>query len=172
MRTCSSCGEVKPLGDFKRDGRKPDGCSSFCKECGRRQAAEWRKRSRAHIAVYKKTRARHLPATPASNAAKKRWAAANPEKMRVHWRNKHARKRAAEGKYTHKDIAGLMAAQRGKCAYCRDSLRPGYHVDHIHPLSRGGSNWPRNLQLLCKTCNLAKCAKDPIVFSQEMGLLL
>jgi 5-methylcytosine-specific restriction endonuclease McrA len=26
----------------------------------------------------------------------------------------------------------------------------------MNPLSRGGSNWPSNLQLLCKTCNSSK----------------
>ena len=30
------------------------------------------------------------------------------------------------------------------------------HFDHVIPLSRGDSNEAENLQLLCRTCNLAK----------------
>jgi 5-methylcytosine-specific restriction endonuclease McrA len=32
------------------------------------------------------------------------------------------------------------------------------------PLKLGGSNWPENLQLLCRTCNLRKNAKHPDVW--------
>ena len=35
------------------------------------------------------------------------------------------------------------------------------HVDHIHPLARGGANGFENLQLLCASCNLHKGASLP-----------
>ena len=34
-KTCTKCGETKPLDDFHRDKRSPDGRRSDCKECGR-----------------------------------------------------------------------------------------------------------------------------------------
>ena len=67
----------------------------------------------------------------------------------------------------------LMHAQRGKCAVCKTSIAGApYHLDHIKPLARGGTNQRTNLQLLCPPCNLSKSAKDPIDFMQSRGFLL
>jgi hypothetical protein len=43
---------------------------------------------------------------------------------------------------------------KGKCAKCDSRERLEY--DHIVPLSRGGSNTERNIELLCEVCNRAK----------------
>lgn len=96
----------------------------------------------------------------------------NREILRVIYRNKKARRKSAEGHHTIDDINRIRGLQCGKCAYCRVSLKSGEHVDHITALVNGGSNWPGNLQLLCEPCNLSKHAKDPIVFAQQIGLLL
>lgn len=42
----------------------------------------------------------------------------------------------------------------GKCARCGSRERLEY--DHIIPISRGGSNTSRNIELLCETCNRQK----------------
>jgi len=61
-----------------------------------------------------------------------------------------------------KDIIDLQTEQDGYCNGCWESLDIlGYHIDHVIPISKGGSNWPDNLQLLCPTCNLEKSAKMP-----------
>jgi 5-methylcytosine-specific restriction endonuclease McrA len=62
--------------------------------------------------------------------------------------------------------------QKYKCAYCAKKLGTAYDVDHIVPLSKGGSNWPANLQLTCGTCNNRKHAKDALAFARELGKLL
>ena len=44
------------------------------------------------------------------------------------------------------------------CTYCGTDEGP-FDIDHILPLSRGGTNDPSNLTLACATCNRSKGAK-------------
>ncbi len=105
-------------------------------------------------------------------AAKRAWNKANKELKRAHRHNRRARIKAAEGKHNGTEVVALFKAQRGKCAYCSKLLNGGYHIDHIMPLALGGSNWIKNIQLTCDTCNLRKNAKHPIDFARQMGRLL
>jgi 5-methylcytosine-specific restriction endonuclease McrA len=109
-------------------------------------------------------------------ARNKAWAQANPERMREFSAVSDAKRRAATAKskdnWTADDVREIFTSQRGKCAVCRERLTKSFHRDHIVPLARGGSNDRLNLQLLCKSCNCRKSAKDPIKFMQENGYLL
>ena len=104
------------------------------------------------------------------------WRVENPEKFRRSVRATSARRRArklkAGGKYTTADVQRIYKAQGGKCACCREKVGTDYHVDHIQPLAKGGSNSPSNIQILCPPCNKSKNAKDPIEFMQSRGFLL
>lgn len=52
------------------------------------------------------------------------------------------------------------------CAWCRQA--PSTTIDHVHPLSRGGSNHPLNLVGACEPCNSAKGDFLPV----ELGWVL
>lgn len=80
--------------------------------------------------------------------------------------------KGAEGRFRKSDIELILRLQHEKCAECRCSLKNGYHVDHIMPLSLGGSNWPKNLQCLCPSCNMQKHAKHPLDWAKLNGRLL
>jgi 5-methylcytosine-specific restriction endonuclease McrA len=97
----------------------------------------------------------------------------DPENGRAHDQKRRALKRNASGSHTAADLAAILKAQAHRCAYCRSDLRRAKrHVDHIQPLARSGSNDRANLQYLCAPCNLAKGARDPVEFAQELGRLL
>ncbi len=100
------------------------------------------------------------------------WRAANPEKDMAKARNRRARKRNADGTCSADEAAAIRVVQRDRCAYCSVKLRGGGHLDHIVPLSKGGSNWPSNQQWLCGSCNLSKQAADPIDFARRKGFLI
>ena len=108
----------------------------------------------------------------ANPGAVQRWRKANPEAFRAQTQRRHARMANAEGTHTAADLKAILKQQRGRCAYCGIDIKTTYTVDHIQPLSKGGSNWPRNIQLTCLKCNTNKSAADPIVFAQRLGKLL
>ena len=101
-----------------------------------------------------------------------RWRKANPEAYRAQVQTRHARMANAEGRHTADDLKALLKQQKGRCGYCSIDIKTTYTVDHIQPLSKGGSNWPHNIQLLCLKCNTSKQDADPIIFAQRIGKLL
>lgn len=52
-----------------------------------------------------------------------------------------------------KAIRAMYAQQEGACAYCACELEEQYDVEHIIPLSFGGTNNLSNLCLSCRNCN-------------------
>jgi 5-methylcytosine-specific restriction endonuclease McrA len=133
--------------------------------CKERYAA-----NRTKMAAYFK--ARYAADPERFKAESKAYHEANPEKVMAWSRNRKARKRSALGRHTAADIANIRKKQRDRCAYCRFPLHGAGHVDHITPLSKGGTNWPRNLQLACVKCNTSKQDKPPEQYAREIGLLL
>lgn len=79
-----------------------------------------------------------------------------------------------QGKHTLEDRERLLRVQKYKCNNCKCCIkeRSSRHLDHIMPISKGGSNNADNLQWLCKQCNMSKKDKHPIDWAQQNGRLL
>ena len=84
-----------------------------------------------------------------------KWRVENLIKRRATESKRRANKKNADGFYTEEDVLNMYEEQCGKCKYCGVIL-DRFHIDHVYPLSKGGSNWPSNLCLACPSCNLSK----------------
>ncbi len=155
-----------------------DRTRKWCKQNPEKARAAWRRKYRKQrLMAPEKLRERGrrqyaLIPKERMRAAARRKRAQNPDAYRSSVRNRRARKRAASGRHTAQDIKMILAAQGSRCAYCKQKLGRKYHVDHIVPLIKSGSNAPNNLQILCATCNHSKSSRDPIEFARSKGLLL
>lgn len=91
----------------------------------------------------------------------KKWKCRNPQKIKVLKKNYEHRKRGADGAFTKADVDFIFGKQGGRCLTCDVVFSVGvpYTIDHNVPVSRGGTNWPNNLGLLCGLCNSKKGAK-------------
>lgn len=141
-----------------------------CVECGRLAAL-----AHAKASGYKHARAWSQANKPAIAVVKRRYRASEKGVLanRKDHQVRRSRKHNAGGTHTVSDVSALLLAQGRKCAFCRCRMQgTAWHVDHITPLSRGGSNDKYNLQILCQPCNSKKWAIDPIEFAQRHGMLL
>jgi 5-methylcytosine-specific restriction endonuclease McrA len=61
--------------------------------------------------------------------------------------------------------AKAYSIANGKCIYCLRELEPGQGaLDHVIPLSQGGSDCQSNLVLACRRCNTKKGSLTPAQF--------
>lgn len=96
---------------------------------------------------------------------------ANPEKTRFWKARRRSRLLNASGSHTASDIRKQYRRQKGKCYYCHCKVGKSYHVDHVIPISRGGSNSPENLVIACQSCNQSKKDKLPHEWARGGRLL-
>jgi hypothetical protein len=183
-KLCPHCKIRLPGADFypKKTGKGRDPYGAHCRACSRIRdtirrsvdnestkltSARWRETNkekiRADAAVTRKT--------PEFRARRNAYLRANPGKRKASDRDQRVRRSKAEGRYTEEDIQRILKLQRGRCAICAIRLTK-IHRDHIQPLKHGGTNYARNIQITCRTCNETKQAQDPLVFMRKLGRLL
>jgi 5-methylcytosine-specific restriction endonuclease McrA len=180
-RVCGRCKIDKPLEAFSKDSTRKLGHDYDCKQCKR---AYYELNKAKFIAKAKKWNKANPEKIRRKNAIwqaknkercavlSRRWAQKNKIKVRVRGHNYRARKNGNGGRHTDTEVIRLMALQKGKCAICRSGIRRKFEKDHIQPISAGGSNDIKNIQLTCRSCNRSRWAKDSLTFMRERGMLL
>lgn len=121
----------------------------------------------------KASQKRYVESGASAAAQRAYYAAAKKEKHSIWNRENHARRREKMGgRLPYGTIPSIGEQQRWRCAACRKGIRKVYHIDHIIPLCLGGRHEPRNIQLLCPTCNLRKGGRRPEEYMRQLGHLL
>lgn len=106
------------------------------------------------------------------NERAKKWRLKNSDKIALYNRTNKNKRKGAAGSHTNDDVAEIYDLQKGRCAYCNKKVRDDYHIDHVVPVSKGGTNNKDNICISCPTCNLKKHAKLPHDWAKERGMLL
>lgn len=112
----------------------------------------------ANLAKLREGSRRRYYANTAKHAARcKEWRAANRDRMRAYTMKKNLRRRKVPLTPEAKTYVAMIAGD--PCAYCG---KPSREIDHIVPVSRGGTSEWSNLTMACRRCNNAKHARPLI----------
>lgn len=177
-KQCSKCKEVKSLDEFYRQGVSKDGLHPWCKQCvkeySHKRHADNPEYSRQYYMNLSKEKKEYYAQRAAQRRANRteeekehdaqrqadnsdychQYRIDNADKYRIYEANRRASSVTAEGAFTDEQFAALCEQYDNRCLCCGEIKK--LTVDHIVPLSKGGSNDIDNIQPLCQSCNSKK----------------
>lgn len=169
-KTCSTCKQIRPVSEFRQSSRYRTGYVSCCKECQRKSARDWKRRNKERMREYNaRQRAEH------PERSKRWWASLTGEKRQRYLKDKRRRANTPKGRLyslnrfhqrrslikkgdvTPKWIKQLRQTQT-HCAYCGCKFTADLRstIDHVIPISKGGTHTKDNIVLACQSCNSSK----------------
>jgi 5-methylcytosine-specific restriction endonuclease McrA len=161
---CTRCEQTLPVSAFNSDARYVDGYQSYCRGCMRGYHTERRvdptytegerKRGRDY---YQQKREVIAPKRRAYDRG--RWHTDPKYRQRKNIQ-KHQRREYLRGlveHFTQEEWQALCEKYDNRCLKCGE--RKPLTVDHIVPVSKGGTNDIHNVQPLCLDCNMRKHTK-------------
>lgn len=157
MKHCNKCDRDLPLERFHKDRTQKSGLCAWCKEC---VAAQKRAYRVTHAESIQKRQDKYrLNGT--TRAAARRWKLKHPDAERIYRAAVNHRRRLqvlAGGSFTPQEWVALCKKYKWRCLRCGKRTKK-LTIDHVVPLSLGGSNTIDNLQPLCLKCNQSKGAR-------------
>jgi hypothetical protein len=198
VKTCSRCGISKPLSDFHRLAKSPDGYRGACKACRQEESkvnhiknrerinknsSAWRRDNRERFLAGLRDWARRYPDRVVADG--RRYRQVNREKLRQKAREPHrrehhrmnakwqrAKRELAKGStsspITHEQWCQLQDEYVGMCIYCY--ARPErLTMDHLDSLKNGGSHNLDNVAPACRGCNCSKQSKSFVMYLHYRG---
>lgn len=154
--TCIACAERQSRNAQARYAANAEMEREKARERRRRKPYEYTPEQKARKAAWAKEYVKRN--REKINAARRAYCAKNPEWARARDMHRRVKRRnlMCVQHFTADDVAATLTLQSHRCFYCLASLLSGYEVDHMTPLSRGGSNGAENIVCACRACNRKK----------------
>ena len=160
-KVCSKCNQEKSINYFYRNSSSKDGYRSQCKECTNSYNAKRADKKREYDYHYRIRNRQRIKKV-------KDLYHFNHRELASDRRNARRAKLYKNGVFliSKKELAKLY---RSPCFYCGSSNK--ITVDHVVPISRGGSHGIGNLVSACSFCNGSKSSKFLIEWKRDLTFL-
>ena len=120
---------------------------------------QYRRENHQHLLEANREYYKKMVAIGKPAATLRAWRSANPDKAKVRSLRDKAQRLLREsvvvGSCSGEQLRGRIDVFNGCCAYCGGQYES---IDHVVPLSRGGTSWPANFRSACLKCNRKKGA--------------
>ena len=153
-KTCTKCGQTKPLNAFYASKRYRNGYRPQCKKCLNEGSRHTKSLYYINNQEAIKSKASSYRANNKDLIAigKKEWQKSNPDKVLAYTTKR--RKSMRENGIFYVSRSEIEALYNSPCFNCGSLNR--IEIEHIIPISRGGTHSIGNLMALCKSCNASK----------------
>lgn len=174
LKKCHDCGRMLDVSEFIPRQKSRTTLTAACQTCRDKNTARINpERNRAKVRAWlaipgnKESASQRINAWHRAHPESSTWRKKHPDLHRQSRRNAKARRKNALGYSTAEQVAARVAMWGGKCWMCGESWE---QIDHVIPLSRGGTNWPANLRPACAECNNRKNGNDHRMYIQRSRL--
>lgn len=172
---CPRCQTWKLEEEFGKLKREPDGLYRWCRICVNENQNKNYSNDKERGA--KRTRNWYANNKEKYKTYVKNMETKNPGIIALYRRNAQAKRRHARVKLSFLELQFRWKEQDGRCEYCgiclektKDGKNPRQaQVDHVHPISRGGSHTIDNIVWSCRKCNTSKSNKLLSEWRNENG---
>lgn len=181
MKNCPMCKIKKSLNDFHKSSNTKDGAQGHCKDCKKILSKKYEKNRDAETKKkYHKNDWQKKKNNPQYLKQHKEWLYKNSEYVKkkakeyreknkilllISRSNQKSKQKGYYGVISMKEWEFVLLMTRYMCIACEDNTADS--IDHVLPLSRGGTNTVNNIQPMCLKCNLKKGARHVDFRSRE-----